>query len=133
VKNITKKEILNAIKKGRMYAYRGNIRFPQLILQTFSVFDDETSQKGIMGEEIFSDGHPRIHIRISTSKQEIGNLIRIRLIRNGILLKTFSGETPMEINFQDEYLEPGNEVYYRLEAKDKKERIIVSNPIFVRF
>jgi hypothetical protein len=86
-----------------------------------------------MGEEIFSKGYPSINIRIATTDSEKGNSITVRLIRSGILLETFSAETPLSINFEDDFFEPGKKIYYRLDAMDKKGRKLVSNPIFVQF
>jgi hypothetical protein len=133
VKSKTKKDILDALKKGRMYACRGDVNSPRLILENFSVSDSKTSQKGIMGEEIFSEDYPRINARISTTDPEEENSVIVRLIRSGNLLKTFSAETPLSINFIDDFIEPGKKIYYRLDAIDKKGRKLVANPIFVQF
>jgi hypothetical protein len=133
VKSKTKKDILDALKKGRMYACRGYVDSPRLILEDFSISDPETSQKVFMGEEIFLKGYPSINIRISTTYSEKGNSVNVRLIRSGNLLETFSAETPLSINFKDDFFEPGKKIYYRLDATDKKGRKLVSNPIFVKF
>jgi len=133
VKNKTKKDILDALKKGRMYACRGDADSPRLILEDFSISDSKSSQKVVMGEEIFSKGYTTINIRISTTDSEKGNSITVRLIRSGNLLETFSAETPLSINFEDDFFEPGKKIYYRLDAIDKKGRKLVSNPIFVQF
>lgn len=133
VKGKTKKDILDALKKGRMYACRGDIDSPRLILEDFSISDSESSQKGIMGEEISSKGYPRINARISTTDSEEENTVIVRLIRSGKLIKTFPAETPLSINFKDDFFRPGKKIYYRLDVTDKKERKLVSNPIFVKF
>jgi hypothetical protein len=132
-KDRTKKEILNAMRKGRMYACAGNVEFPRLILEDFSVSDSDASRKGIMGEEISLKGYPRVNIHISTAGEEKGNAVTVRLIRCNKLLKTFTDEIPLTINFQDEFFEPGKKIYYRLDATDKEGRRLVSNPIFVQF
>jgi hypothetical protein len=133
VKSKTKKDILDALKKGRMYACRGDVDSPKLILEDFSISDSKTSQKGGMGEEILFKGYPSIDIRISTTDPEEGNSATVRLIRSGNLLETFSAETPLSINFKDGFFEAGKKIYYRLDAIDKKGRKLVSNPIFVKF
>jgi hypothetical protein len=133
VKSKTKKDILDALRKGRMYACRGNVDYPRLILENFSISDSKTSQKGCMGEEIFSKGYPKINACISTTDSEEKNSVIVRLIRSGNLLKTFSAETPLSINFEDDFFEAGKKMYYRLDAVDKKGRRLVSNPIFVKF
>ena len=116
-----------------MYACRGDVDSPGLILEDFSITDPETSEKGVMGEEIFSEGYPRINARIFTTDSEEENSVMVRLIRSGDLLKTFSAETPLSINFLDDFFEPGKKIYYRLDAIDAKGRKLVSNPIFVQF
>jgi len=133
VKSKTKKDILDALKKGRMYACRGYVNSPKLILEDFSISDSKTSQKAVMGEEILSKGFPSINIRISTTDPEEGNSVTVRLIRSGNLLETFSAKTTFSINYKDDFFEPGNKIYYRLEARDIKGRKLVSNPIFVKF
>jgi hypothetical protein len=133
VKSKTKKNILDALKKGRMYACRGDADSPRLILEDFSISDSIGSQKVVMGEEIFSKDYPRINARISTTDSEEGNSLIVRLIRSGNLVETFSAETPLSINFEDDFFEPGKKIYYRLDAIDKKGRKLVSNPIFVQF
>lgn len=133
VKNKTKNAILNALKKGRMYAYRGNVDLPQLVLEEFSIYVSETSRKAVMGEEIVSKGHPTINISISSSGIERENNLTVRLIRYGELLRSFSGKTPISINFQDYIFEPGKKIYYRLDVRDRKNRKLISNPIFVQF
>ena len=65
VKDKTKESILDALKKGRMYAFRGSVDAARLILEDFSVSDSETSRKGIMGEEITVNSYPTINIRVS--------------------------------------------------------------------
>jgi hypothetical protein len=132
VKNKSKTDILDALKKGRMYAYRGDVSSPRIVLETFSIFDSEASQKGVMGEEIFSKGYPRVYIRVSAPGLDKENSLTLRLIRSGNLIKTFSGKSQFDIDFMDDFYEPGKKVYYRLDIKDKKGRKLLSNPIFVK-
>jgi len=131
VKEKSKKSILDALNKGRMYAYRGDVDLPRLRLEEFSISDSESTQRGTMGEEIAIKGSPEIHIHISTENQEEVNPLKVRLVRDGKLLKEFSGETPLKINFLDEISKSGSKVYYRLDVRDSRDRIVVSNPIFI--
>jgi hypothetical protein len=133
VKDRMKKDILNALKKGRIYAYAGNVDLSRLVLEDFSISSSDSTQKGIMGEEIYLKGYPVITIHVSTLDLEKGNSLTIRLIRNGEVVEVFAGETPLSIYYQDEYFEPDGKIYYRLDARDKKGRKLVSNPIFVKF
>jgi hypothetical protein len=133
VKNKTKESILDALKKGRMYAFRGSVDLPRLVLEDFSILDIETLHKGIMGEEISVNGCPTVNILITVAGSAEKNPVTVRLIRSGKLVKTFSGETPLRMNFKDEFYEPGQKIFYRLDAVDRKGRKLVSNPVFVKF
>jgi hypothetical protein len=133
VKRKSKQDILDALRKGRLYAYRGDVSLPRLILQDFSITGTNTSLSGIMGEEIQLKGSAEINIHITTSNPEKDNTVTVRLIREGKLLKTFSGKIPLILNYVDEFFEPNTKTYYRLDVRDKKNRIIISNPIFVHF
>jgi hypothetical protein len=84
-----------------------------------------------MGAEIQVKGSPKINIHVTASNPEEGHAVEVRLIRGGKLLKTFSGEIPLILNHVDESFKPNSKTYYRLDVRDKKSRIIVSNPIFV--
>lgn len=131
VKNKTKKDVWDALRKGRMYAHRGDVELPPLTLEEFSILDTVTSQKGLMGEEIIADTYPRIRIRVSAPWSE--HSTGLRLIRSGDLIKTYSFQSLLDVELEDEYLEAGRRIYYRLDVTDKKGRTLVSNPIFVKF
>lgn len=133
VKNKTKKEILDALKKGRFYAYRADISIPRLILEEFSILDSDTSQLGIMGEVVSFKGKPNINIRVTSDDLDKDTVITVRLIRNSLLFKSFTSEGLLDIRFQDEAALPGEKIYYRLDVSDSKGRKIVSNPIFLQF
>jgi len=129
VSKITKKEILLAMRKGRMYAYRG--KYPQqIVLNDFSVSSLGSTTKAISGDEIALQEHPRIHISLS-SKVPTKDNIRIRLIRCGEVIHTFDSTLPMQIDYEDKYLKPGQKIYYRIDVRGCG--ALISNPIFVIF
>jgi hypothetical protein len=133
VKNKTKDDILESLRNGRMYSYLGDITSARLALEEFSISAPGNSHKEFMGGEIISEGYPRIKIRVSIEGGEQENLLTLRLIRFGKLIKTFSNQGLLDIDFTDEFFEPGKKIYYRLDLNDKRNRTIVSNPIFVKF
>jgi len=116
-----------------MYSFRGDISSPRLILEEFSISAPGNSHQEFMGGQIVSEGYPRINIRVSVDAFQEGNLLTLRLIRSGNLIKTFSAQSPLVVDFRDEFFEPGKKIYYRLDVNDKKNRTLVSNPIFVEF
>ncbi len=128
VKEKTKDEVLSALKQGRMYACRSGKNFQRFVLKDFSIFDSNTNNQAIIGETIELRNEPVIRIRVSSSDQQARN-IKIRLVRSGELINTFSGTTPFVVNFKDDYFNPGEKIYYRIDIPER----LVSNPIFVKF
>ncbi len=124
----TREEILLALKRGRMYACRAGENFQRFELNDFSVSDSNANNLANMGESIELKNRPEIRIRVSSSDQAAHN-IDVRVIRSGKLIKTISKTTPFVVDFKDDYFNPGELIYYRLDIPGK----LVSNPIFVRF
>jgi len=125
----TKEKVLLAMKHGRMYACRGN--YPQqIVLNDFSVSSSGSKMKAISGDEITLNEHPKIHISLS-SKMPTKNRVRVRLIRCGKVINTFDSLLPMQIDYEDEYLKPGQKIYYRIDVRGCG--ALISNPIFVVF
>ncbi|MDY6989132.1 MAG: hypothetical protein SWQ30_13865 [Thermodesulfobacteriota bacterium] len=129
VREKTKEEILFAMRRGRMYACRG--KYPQrMVLNDFSVYSSILGTKATSGEEIVLKENPRIHISLS-QKEPSERPVTVRLMRSGELIETLKGPLPMEVDFEDEYFNPGQKIYYRIDARGSGK--LVSNPIFVRF
>ncbi len=122
----SQKEILSAMRQGRMYAC--GAKYPQrIVLEDFSVCAGSCRQHAVMGEEIQLESPPKIHIALAL-KQPAANRVNIRLIRSGRLIRTFSGSLPMEIEVVDTDVRPGEKNYYRIDVSGHGK--LVSNPIF---
>ena len=123
VKKFSRKAILEALEKGRMYCSNGDTKtWPKLDLFTVS---DGTGQKSFMGETLTTNQIPLIRFKIS---QENGKAITVLLIRSGKVIQTIKEKTPIEVEYLDEAIPEGNKIYYRI--MDSSEHLI-SNPIFV--
>ncbi|MGR3294324.1 MAG: hypothetical protein ACUZ9M_09955, partial [Candidatus Scalindua sp.] len=90
--------------------------------------DSNTGHQAVMGETIELKNRPEIRIRVSSSDQGAHN-VDVRVIRSGELIKTLSKTTPFAVDFKDDYFNPGEQIYYRIDIPGK----LVSNPIFVKF
>ncbi len=129
VREGSKQGLLRAMKQGRMYACSGD--YPQrMVLDEFSISSRSGRGRSISGGESVLRGFPRIKILLS-SKVPSHKEARVRLIRTGKPINTFTGTLPMSIDYVDNYFEPGEKIFYRLDAKGCG--MLVSNPIFVRF
>ena len=125
----SRKGVLEALKNGKMYAYRGG--YPQFVrLDEFSVRSSDGKNKGISGDEISLKESPRISISLSAAEAS-ERKVKVRLIRSGELIQTFEGTLPMQIDYEDRYFQSGEKVYYRMDMQGQGK--IVSNPIFVAF
>jgi hypothetical protein len=129
VREKTKKEVLNALRTGKMYC--SSIAYPRAVrLNEFSVSSKDGGGKAISGDEMTMKGNPVIRVSITTNN-EVKNVVKVRLIRSGELIKTFEGPLPLQIEYEDAYEKPGEKIYYRMDMKGYG--VIVSNPIFVSF
>ena len=112
-------------------ACQGTQIYPQqILLNEFSVSADGAKDKATLGGEIALSGHPKIRISLAF-KKPVENKVKVRLIRAGKLIRTFTGKLPMEIEYEDKYHQPGQKIYYRMDVTGHG--ILVSNPIFVKF
>jgi hypothetical protein len=127
IREFSKRAVLDALEKGRMYCSRGDGHvWPRL--DYFNVFGND-AEKAFMGETLTTSRFPVIKFRVSYNTKNPIPII-IRLIRGGTLIHTFNSETPMEVEYMDEKAPPGEKTYYRL-VDNKKH--LTSNPIFVRY
>jgi len=129
VENDRPEDVLDAMRRGRMYAYRG--KYPQSVrLDRFTVSALRGEKEAVSGETITMAEIPKIKIEMQ-SHDGSERPVEVRLIRSGSLVRTFRGSLPLRIDCTDRYYEPGRTVYYRLEMRGYG--TLVSNPIFVTF
>ncbi len=129
VKKRTKKQILFAMARGKMYACRG--QYPQrLILREFSLGAPGTEVRAVSGDEIALAEAPRIRMALS-SMCPTGETVTVRLIRSGKVIKQYKGPLPMDVEYTDDVHAPGRKIYYRMDVRGCG--AMVSNPIFVVF
>ncbi len=129
VEKLSRKDVLEALRTGKTYAYRGS--YPKYArLDEFSVSSTDGDKRAISGGQIVLKGNPVIRIRIS-GDVESPAAVRVRLIRSGELVKVFEGPLPLEIRYEDEYFRPGERAFYRMDMQEHG--TLVSNPIFVDY
>ena len=133
-------EVLSALSTGRVYPAIG-WKDNRLRLTEFRISSGDRSAR--MGE-ILKASEPSIvvHIGIEGTPSDIA--ATVRLVRQGKVIKSFPGRTPLKVTFRDEYsggvehltadvpTEQHKMVYYRLDVRRRGARIL-SNPSFVRF
>lgn len=115
MKEITQRDVFDALREGRMYV-RFNSGNQPLILREFSVkkLDYDTVGITIKGDKPFSSA-----------------AVKIELIRNGQLLKSFQEDNDeWEISVEDKLSAAERKIYYRLKISNSSS-LIFSNPVFV--
>lgn len=127
VREFSKRAVLEALEKGRMYSSRSDGRkWPRL--DYFYVSSSE-SGRAYMGESLVTTAFPLIRLKVSYYPETIAP-ITLLLIRGGKLIKQFSGRTPLEVEVLDKEILPGKKTFYRIIDKKKH---LTSNPIFVTY
>jgi hypothetical protein len=126
--NLTEQEVVQAMGRGRMYALMGR-NSGQLVLNKFRVKDPATGLEKGMGEslEVKAFAQVEIDLDLLNGQQQ---LFKIKLIRDGEVIKTFESPAPFRVTYLDEQSPTGKKYYYRLEIQGP-DVAAVTNPIFV--
>jgi len=123
--------LLDAMKKGRMYAVRQNDE-NRISLDEFIVEDQKTGQHATLGQELLSTDFPAVKIKLRSVKG--GNkTAQIQIIRNGVIAKQETVSLPYELTWRDVGNSKEKKAYYRVKAWVNSTDHLISNPIFVNF
>ncbi|MFH1783744.1 MAG: hypothetical protein ABH868_02445 [bacterium] len=131
VPQLSKSEVLGALRKGRIYVSRG-LQSSNLVLNEFSVSDTGSDNKGIVADEVNVKDKVLLRIKGTFSAQKKRKEAKVKLIRNGSIIESFELRSPFEIYYEDDYSGEERKIYYRLEIH-APEGMLVTNPIFVQF
>jgi hypothetical protein len=123
--------VLDAMKKGRMYAVR-QADENRLSLDEFVVEDQKAGNQVTMGQELVATDFPTINLKLR-SVQGGNKTAQIQIIRNGALVKEETVSLPSELTWRDVGIDRKEPVYYRVTATVSPTDYLVSNPIFVKF
>ncbi|MFQ5691913.1 MAG: PHP domain-containing protein [Nitrospinota bacterium] len=129
LKERSETEVLSALQEGRMYVVRG-YGPSRLRLDDFSVVSPDRRLMALTGETLTSGDPPEIRFRISASDGSERDLT-VLLVRNGEVIQTFRGKTPLRVRYTDGDPSVRGKVYYRLDAKVSRAEHLITNPIFV--
>ena len=123
----SKKAVLEALKRGRVYVVRGE-RGLGFSLDKFFLSDESGGAKGFVGDNVEIEGRPVLHIEggFLNKQQEI----EVKIIKEGKIVKVYKVETPFKITYCDDNF-PTKKSYYRLEVAGKGLHL-VTNPVFVQ-
>jgi len=123
--------LLDAMRKGRMYAVRQSDD-NRLSLDEFIVEDQKTGQQATLGQELTATDFPAVKIKLRSIKG-VKKTAQIQIIRNGVLAKQETVSLPYELTWRDVDNKQEGRAYYRVNASVNSMDHLVSNPIFVKF
>lgn len=118
-----KAEILKAMRGGRMYAVHGELK---PVLETFQIWDDDHSIWREMGGNATVTNKIRLKIKLHLSEEDKRST-RLRVIREGIVIREISIDSSLDIELTDDHFRSGEKIYYRIDIDGR----LISNPIFV--
>ncbi|MBI4572928.1 MAG: hypothetical protein HY713_06535 [candidate division NC10 bacterium] len=123
--------LLEALRKGRFYALQ---RTPEigLALDQFQVIlPDHPAAEAGDRLALRAGDRPEVRAVIrATGERRIG--IQTLLVRNGSVVHSGRGETPVTLQWSESDLPAETSLFYRLEVRGPGGHQILSNPIFVR-
>ena len=131
VRETTHDTVLDAMKKGRMYAVR-QADANRLSLDEFVVEDQKAGNQVTMGQELVATDFPTVNLKLR-SVQGGNKTAHIQIIRNGALVKEETVSLPSELTWRDVGVDRKEPVYYRVMATVSPTDYLVSNPVFVKF
>ena len=123
--------VLDAMRKGRMYAVR-QTDANRLSLDEFVVKDQKAGNQVTMGQELVATDFPTVSMKLR-SVQGGTKTAQIQIIRNGALVKEETVSLPYDLTWRDVEIDRIKPVYYRIKATVSPTDHLVSNPIFVKF
>ena len=123
--------LLDAMRKGRMYAVRQNAA-NRLSLDEFFIEDQKTGRQATLGQELTSTDLPTVKIKLRSIKGG-NNTAQIQIIRNGLLVKQETISLPYKLTWRDISNKQEERTYYRIKVSINSMNHLVSNPIFVKF
>jgi hypothetical protein len=121
-------EALAALKQGKMYVLRGK-NSSQFILDAFTACGISGEIKKTMGDEIKTSQGTQLEIKGGFGDGQ-SKPFKIKLIRNGDIIKVFEVNSPFDLAYYDVYAGRNRKIYYRLEAESNGLQLI-TNPIFI--
>lgn len=125
VRKFSKREILDALRKGRMYCSLGDGHsWPKL---DYFHASGDAKEAAVMGETLSTTAVPVIRFKVSNNRSEQGPMT-ILLIRDGTVIHTVNGLPPMDVEYIDRDAPVTGKSYYRIMEKNGH---LISNPIFM--
>lgn len=121
--------VIEALRAGRGVAVQGTAAY-RLSLDRFEI--SAGGRAGGIGETLVVPPRAPVLVRTTVAASDgMAHPIEVVLIRSGDVVARKAGQTPLTLEYREEGLEGGADVY-RIQARGETPHRILSNPIFVR-
>ena len=121
--------LLDALRRGRVYGVLRTDRTKTPVLDRFTV--GTASTVGVSGDTLDISPATAIGVQAGVRMSDASEQpIRVTLIRNGHIARTWSGTTPLAVDHQETF--DGAPAYFRLEVRGPQTAYMLSNPIILR-
>jgi hypothetical protein len=131
VDRMTPATLIETLRAGRFYALQ---RSPEvgLVLDQFQVLRPGYPPAEAGNRIMLRRGdRPEVRTAIhATGGQPLA--VQALLVRNGIVVDSIRGETPVALNWSEPVLPAGSSLFYRIEVRGPSGHRILSNPIFLQ-
>lgn len=124
----TEAAVLDALKRGRMYARQ---RTPALALDLTAFAVTAADASASVGETVRAVAGTPVAVTASIAASDGGrHEVRVTLIRNGAVVGAWTGMTPLPVAHREK--SEGVPLVFRLEARGPANTRLLANPIFVK-
>ena len=121
--------LLDALRRGRVYGVLRTDRTNTPVLDRFTV--STASTVGVSGDTLGIPPATAVGVQAGVRMSDASEQpIRVTLIRNGRIARTWSGTTPLAVDHQETF--DGAPAYFRLEVRGPGTAYMLSNPIIIR-
>jgi hypothetical protein len=125
----TEAAALDALRRGRAYGVLRTDQTNTPVLERFAV--SAAAGAGISGDALSVPTGTRLDVQIGVGMSDASEQsIRVNLIKNGSLVRVWTGLTPLTLRHQEPF--DGTPSYFRLDVRGPKTTYVLSNPIFIR-
>jgi hypothetical protein len=119
--------VLDALKRGRMYAVRHSGDVPLVLTEFVAASPEATAE---MGDTLAAPAGTPVEVRATVATADgTAHPVRITLVRDGEVVGTWTGPAPLRIVHRE--TAGARRHYYRLDARVSASDYLLGNPVFV--
>lgn len=127
LRELSRKDMLAALREGRIYATIGPAKVPRPVLEKFQIWDEEKQRWAEMGETAIVRGPTKIKIKLLVPPGASAR--NLRLIREGQVVWSIDMKDSFNDIIELDYQQDKSMTYYRLDLDSQ----LIANPVFCRF